>query len=125
MKPKELKMFKYLPISIILSIYLSSTPLWSNDTISQQQASINLLIQEIKKASSDQKRVKMNELKILLRTMNQETRDQTMRNLQKSFANNASQYNSDITNHNTQQQGQTQVPRMQIHRQGQQGGGRR
>ncbi len=116
-------MFKYAPIFILLSIYLS-TPLWSDDK-SSQQASINTLIQEIKKAPNAQKRVKMNELKILLRTMNQETRNEAMRNLQKSFSKNHPQKNNSSiknTNNNGLQQGQ----HMQIQRQGQhQGKGKR
>ncbi len=47
---------------------------------------VHKLIQEIKRAPASEKRVKMNELKILLRSMNQKTRNEAMRNLQKSFA---------------------------------------
>jgi len=51
-----------------------------------QEALVHQLIQEIKRTPASQKRVKMNELKILLRSMSQKTRDEAMRKLQKSFA---------------------------------------
>jgi len=50
------------------------------------EALVHKLIQEIKRTPPAQKRVKMNELKMLLRSMSQKTRNEAMRKLQKSFA---------------------------------------
>ncbi len=74
---------------VLLSLYCSTT-LFAEENITSQEA-LKKLIKEIKKVPASQKRVKMNELKILLRTMNQDTRKEVMLNLQKSFAKNRPQ----------------------------------
>lgn len=54
----------------------------------KDSASLKQLIQKVKSSTGDDKRVAMNTLKVKLRSMNQETRQHVMRDLQKSFANN-------------------------------------
>ena len=51
--------------------------------------SITTLVEEIKTAKAEDKRELMNQLKIKLRAMNQEKRQETMRELKQSFAKNA------------------------------------
>ncbi len=116
---------KSICASVLLSLYFSST-LFAKENTSSKEA-LNALIQEIKKAPASQKRVKMNELKILLRTMNQETRNEVMLNLQKSFAKNGSQQNvAPHINDIERQYNQNHAKQpMQPIRQGQGQGGRR
>ena len=110
---------------VLLCMCLSITLFAKENPHSKE--SINILIQEIKRAPASEKRVKMNELKILLRSMNQKTRNEAMRNLQKSFAkhrppkSSKSQTNAikQYSNHNQPMRG------MQNSGQGQHQGGRR
>ncbi len=69
-------------LSLILYISMANAKQKTNHT------SISQLIQTVKNSSGDNRRVAMNALKVRLRSMNQETRQGVMRDLQKSFANN-------------------------------------
>jgi len=53
-----------------------------------ESVSVKQLIQKVKQSSGDDRRVAMNALKVKLRSMNQETRQQVMHDLQKSFSGN-------------------------------------
>jgi len=58
----------------------------SQEVIKTQQPTISTLINEVKNAPDEQKRVLMNQLKIQLKSMNQESRHQAMMELKKSFS---------------------------------------
>ena len=70
---------------IIVLFYLLSTPMYSKEQQTQEET-ISRLIQKIKKSPPSDRRLAMNKLKILLRTMNQKTRKRVMSELQKTFA---------------------------------------
>ncbi len=86
--------FKYF-FTVALFFVLTHTTLNAQENITKQNT-IKTLIQEVKKAPPSQRRVLMNKLKIELRTMNKETRKQTMIELRNSF-------NKQHTNHNIKQ----------------------
>jgi len=116
---------KYLHIFIILCIGITTSLVGKEKVVSKK--TIHTLIQEIKRAPASEKRIKMNELKILLRSMNQKTRNEAMRNLQKSFAKHGAPKSmqlrtNEIANHSNQNQ---PMKGMQRTGQGQQQGGRK
>jgi len=78
------KLFIYLSL-----IIFGSTALLAAE-MPTKPSEIETLISEIKGANSPDRRVLMNQLKVKLRTMNQETRRKTMMNLRKSFGKNGS-----------------------------------
>ncbi|MCF6244024.1 MAG: hypothetical protein L3J43_03190 [Sulfurovum sp.] len=115
---------KYLYAIIVLSTCITA-PLFAEENLDTKKT-IKILLQEIKKVPASEKRVKMNALKILLRTMNQKTRNEVMRNLQKSFAKHRPQQRktsqgNTIRKHNNQNR---PTHRMKPMRQGQRGGHR-
>lgn len=118
--------FKPIGTIVILLCMGFSGTLFADEKAPSKEA-LNTLIQEIKKAQASQKRVKMNELKILLRTMNQETRNEVMLNLKKSFAKNRPQQSDSVrVNEMARQSSQNTASQpMQPMRQGQGQGGRR
>jgi len=75
-----MKLSVILFLSLILYISIANAKQKTSNT------SINQLIQKVKKSTGDDRRVAMNALKIRLRSMNQETRQHVMRDLQKSFS---------------------------------------
>lgn len=117
---------KYVYTIVILCTCITDS-LFAEEN-SNTKKSIKILIQEIKKVPASEKRVKMNELKILLRTMNQEMRNEVMRNLQKSFAKNKPQQSVTLQVNAIGQQNIQNTPTQYVQpmRQGQgQGGSRR
>ena len=68
-------------LSLILYISMADAKQKTNSV------SIKQLIQQVKQSTGDDRRVAMNTLKVKLRSMNQETRQHVMRDLQKSFSN--------------------------------------
>jgi len=81
-----MKQLAILFLSLILYISMASAKNKTND------ASLKHLIQKVKKSTGDDRRVAMNALKVKLRSMNQETRQHVMRDLQKSFAGKQNQH---------------------------------
>jgi len=75
-----MKLSVILFLSLILYISIANAKQKTSNT------SINQLIQKVKKSTGDDRRVAMNALKVRLRSMNQETRQHVMRDLQKSFS---------------------------------------
>lgn len=73
------KLFIYLSL-----IIFSSTSILA-DKLPTQPSEIDILISKIKNTKAPDKRVLMNQLKVKLREMNQETRTKAMINLRKSF----------------------------------------
>ena len=73
-----------LPVILFLSfmLYISI----ANAKQKTSNTSIQQLIQKVKSSTGDDRRVAMNTLKVRLRSMNQETRQHVMRDLQKSFS---------------------------------------
>ncbi len=71
---------------LLVSIFLLSTTLLVANDIQKQQSQVDRLVQDIKVAKPSQRRVLMNQLKVELRGMNQESRRKTMMGLKKSFA---------------------------------------
>lgn len=78
------KLFIYLSL-----IIFGSSALLAKD-LPNQPSNIDALISDIKSAKSSDRRVLMNQLKVQLRAMNQETRSKTMMSLRKSFGKNGS-----------------------------------
>jgi len=96
---------------IFLSCVLSISLLSAKEKNSHNP-SVQHLINKVKNATGDQRRVAMNALKIQLRSMNQETRQRVMVDLQKSFNSNqhGSHMNSQKQNrHRTMQNTQMQT----------------
>jgi len=58
----------------------------SQNPIKKQTPSISMLIEQVKSAKVDERRVLMNQLKVQLREMNKESRQKAMSELKKSFA---------------------------------------
>ncbi len=54
-------------------------------TSTTQELTIQELIEQVKSAPNEQKRALMNQLKVQLRTMNQDSRDKAIKELKKSF----------------------------------------
>ena len=73
-------------LSLILYISIANAKQQTNNV------SIKQLIQKVKSSTGDNRRVAMNTLKVKLRSMNQETRQQVMHDLQKSFSGKQNQY---------------------------------
>ncbi len=76
-----MKQLAILFLSLILYISIADAKQKKNNT------AIKHLIQKVKSSTGDDRRVAMNALKVKLRSMNQETRQHVMRDLQKSFSN--------------------------------------
>jgi hypothetical protein len=68
-----------------------------------QEPTLQELILEVKNAPNEQKRVLMNQLKLHLKTMNKESRQKTMMELKKSFANKEAQHKGQQTKHEEHQ----------------------
>jgi len=81
-----MRLLVILFLSLILYISMANAKQKTNDV------SIKQLIKKVKNSTGDDRRVAMNTLKVKLRSMNQETRQHVMRDLQKSFAGNQNQY---------------------------------
>ncbi len=75
---------------IFLSLIIFSSSALLAEDIPTQPSNIETLISDIKSAKSSDRRVLMNQLKVQLRAMNQETRSKTMMSLRKSFNKNGS-----------------------------------
>ena len=73
-------------LSLILYISIANAKQKTNNV------SIKQLIQKVKSSTGDDRRVAMNTLKVKLRSMNQETRQQVMHDLQKSFSGKQNQH---------------------------------
>jgi len=76
-----MKQLAILFLSLIIYISIADAKQKKNNT------SVKHLIQKVKNSTGDDRRVAMNALKVKLRSMNQETRQHVMRDLQKSFTN--------------------------------------
>jgi len=75
-----------MKLSVILFLSLILYISIANAKQKTSNASINQLIQKVKKSTGDDRRVAMNALKVRLRSMNQTTRQHVMHDLQKSFS---------------------------------------
>jgi hypothetical protein len=74
--------FKYLLI-LLTALFLCSSFVYGKEKTST--VTIQSLVKQVKKAAPSERRVLMNELKIKLRSMNQESRKQVMLELRRSF----------------------------------------
>ncbi len=78
-----------------LFIFLSLICFWTNallaDTISKEPIKVETLVSEIKNATPENKRILMNQLKLKLRAMNQQSRAKAMMSLRKSFGHRSQQ----------------------------------
>ena len=81
-----MKQLAILFLSLILYISIASAKQKTNNV------SLKQLIQKVKNSTGDDRRMAMNTLKVKLRSMNQETRQHVMRDLQKSFAGKQNQH---------------------------------
>lgn len=79
---------KYINI-LALYFLLFSIPIYATEN-KQTTPAITQLIQKIKHSSPQNRRLLINQLKVALREMNQETRKKVMKDLQKSFASQKS-----------------------------------
>ncbi len=76
---------------VCLSLFLGATVLVADNTMPTKSTGIDSLVMQIKSAKSSDRRLLMNQLKVQLRGMNQETRRKTMMSLRKSFAQHGGQ----------------------------------
>lgn len=77
---------KYLLVLFSFFVFFSqATYAKPNET---DKNAIKVLIEKVKIVEPKQRRVLMNELKVMLRSMHQETRKQVMLDLRRSFSNN-------------------------------------
>lgn len=100
-----------LPIILFLSLMLYVSVTHAKQKTNH--ASIQQLIQKVKNSSGDDRRVAMNTLKVKLRSMNQETRQKVMHDLQKNFSNTQHSVQKSVqsTSHQSSlQAGNTGVP---------------
>jgi predicted RNA-binding protein with RPS1 domain len=108
-----LSLLFYLPIyaeELIPVIYAESLPIQENEAAvsldpipETPEPTLQELIAEVKNAPDEQKRVLMNQLKVHLKMMNKESRQKTMMELKKSFANKEAQQKDQQPKHETQQ----------------------
>lgn len=70
---------------LLLSLLVTNLSLYASKN-TQKPLTITKLIQKIKKAPSEDRRILMNQLKITLRKTNAKTRQKVMKELQRSFA---------------------------------------
>jgi len=71
-------------ILVLFSFFVLSSPVYAEHEGADKET-IKALVEKVKKAEPSQRRLLMNELKIQLRTMHQETRTQVMLDLRRSF----------------------------------------
>ncbi len=116
----------------ILVLSLSLTFLNANNKISDDKI-LKQLIKRVKESKDDERRKAMNDLKVKLRSLNQNTRIKVMRSLQKSFTGRHqtekmtnTQNISPMRNiqRGSQQSVPLTIPRVPSHRPGQRGGRR-
>jgi len=77
---------KYILVLFSFFVFFSQTVFAEHKEV--DKAAIKALIAKVKTVEPSQRRVLMNELKVMLRSMHQETRTQVMLNLRHSFSNN-------------------------------------
>jgi len=79
-----MKQLFILVLSLFLAVSVLQAEMKSTDELIVQK-----LVQEVKQSKGDARRKAMNSLKIKLRSMNQETRQKVMMDLQKNFGQNS------------------------------------
>jgi len=85
----------------------------TGQNISGQNISIEQLVEKVKESQGDARRKAMNNLKIKLRSVNQKTQAQTMRQLRKTFAGtHTQQRGATHTMHHTMQSRQHKMQQM-------------
>jgi hypothetical protein len=77
---------KYILVLFSFFVFFSQTVFAEHKEV--DKAAIKALIAKVKTVEPSQRRVLMNELKVMLRSMHQETRTQVMLDLRRSFSNN-------------------------------------
>ena len=70
---------------LVLSLFLTVSLLNANKKTSDEQT-VKQLVQKVKQSKGDERRKAMNALKVQLRSMNQNTRQKVMMDLQKGFS---------------------------------------
>jgi len=86
---KHLKLLSLLCLLLSFPIYAEEGTVSAPTTVSptiEQQSNLQKLINQVKNAPNKEKRVLMNQLKVQLKSMNKESRQQAMKELKKSFA---------------------------------------
>jgi putative lipase involved disintegration of autophagic bodies len=86
-------------ILVIFSFFVFFSQSLSAEQKETNQDAINALVRKVKTVEPSQRRVLMNELKVMLRSMHQETRKQVMLDLRRSFSANTG---SQTRNHSKQ-----------------------
>ena len=80
-----------------------------------EKETIKALVEKVKKAEPSQRRLLMNELKIQLRTMHQETRTQVMLDLRRSFNGQQGNHAIESNMHHQNTMSMTESKHMQEH----------